>query len=419
MRLALVCVGTRGDVQPYVALGGGFRAAGHRVRVVADPVFAPLVQQAGLEFYPVRTDPQQLLQEGVGRVGLHPLCLQRWLLHRARGMARAYFADVAAACRDVDGILFSALAFPAAHVAEAQGIPYVGAYLQPLTPTRAFPGPFALGLLGLPAWFPFRGLLNRLSFRLANAAFSLLIHATVNRCRRELLGLPPKPLRFYLTVDVQPIPILYGFSPHVVPRPPDWGPHIHVTGYWPLTEPAWKPPPGLVAFLEAGPPPVYVGFGSMVDMTPERLTHMVVEALAVTGRRGILLGGWARLGRANLPPTILQVDQVPHGWLFPRCAAVVHHGGAGTTAAGLRAGVPNVVVPFTMDQPFWAWRVHALGVGPRPIPRSRLSAARLAQAIQEALTRAEMSAKAAALGERLRNEDGLATAVRVGLRYLR
>lgn len=226
--------------------------------------------------------------------------------------------------------------------------------------------------------------------------------------------------RDYFRLNAPSTPIVYGYSRHVAPVPPDWGDWLYVTGYWFLdADDSWRPPADLVAFLDDGPPPVYVGFGSMVDQEAEAVTKIVLQALASSGRRAILLGGWSRLGQGKLPESILRVDWAPHSWLFPRMAAVVHHGGAGTTAAGLRAGVPDVIVPYFADQPFWAGRVRALGVGPEPIPRQKLTAERLAEAIESASMDEEMGRRARELGRKIQAEDGVATAVPLIERLLR
>jgi UDP:flavonoid glycosyltransferase YjiC (YdhE family) len=202
--------------------------------------------------------------------------------------------------------------------------------------------------------------------------------------------------------------LLYGYSAHVLPRPTDWGDFIHVTGYWFLEPPAgWQPPSDLVQFLEAGPPPVYIGFGSMFSRDPEATADLAIQALARSGQRGVLYGGWGGLKKAQLPETVFMADALPHSWLFPRMAAIVHHGGAGTTAAALRSGIPSIVTPFFGDQPFWGQRVAALGAGPQPIPRRRLTVDSLAKAIQIARTDEKMHKRAADLGERIRAERGI------------
>jgi UDP:flavonoid glycosyltransferase YjiC (YdhE family) len=187
---------------------------------------------------------------------------------------------------------------------------------------------------------------------------------------------------------------------------------MKVTGYWFLDPPAlWKPPAALVDFLQAGPPPVYVGFGSLPATSAEETTRLVVSALALSKQRGILLSGWGGLQQANVPDTVLMVESIPHSWLFPQMAAIVHHGGAGTTAASLRAGVPSMLIPFGIDQHFWAQRIVDLGVGPPPIPRGKLTSSGLAQAILAAVGDQDMRARAAKLGEHVRTEDGIGQAV--------
>jgi sterol 3beta-glucosyltransferase len=228
----------------------------------------------------------------------------------------------------------------------------MAAYLQPMTPTRAYPG---MSSFILPAWLPFRGLYNLLSTKLTNQSFFIMTRHLTNACRMKILGLPPYSTAYYWGLDraSAPVSILYGYSPSIIPKPPDWGDHQQITGYWFLEEAKnYKPPVELAAFLDSGPPPVYVGFGSMVDHQRAEITRIIIQALEQAGQRAILLGGWSELSSRELPASILHIDSVPHDWLFPRMAALVHHGGAGTTAAGLRAGVPSVIVPFTADQPF-------------------------------------------------------------------
>jgi UDP:flavonoid glycosyltransferase YjiC (YdhE family) len=257
------------------------------------------------------------------------------------------------------------------------------------------------------------GPLNRLTHVAANQAFWQLCRRPVNGWRGRL-GLPDHPfLGPYRRMREERRPLLYGFSPAVVPRPADWDPWVHVTGYWFLPEPAgWQPPDELEEFLGDGPPPVCIGFGSMRPRDPEALSDAVVGALRRTGRRAVVQAGWAGLGAAD-EPGILVAGEIPHSWLFPRAAAVVHHGGAGTTAAALRAGRPSVVAPFFADQFFWGRRVARLGVGPPPIPQRHLTAEKLATALRGALEDAGMRDRAAALGRRVDREEGVERAAGV------
>jgi UDP:flavonoid glycosyltransferase YjiC (YdhE family) len=199
-----------------------------------------------------------------------------------------------------------------------------------------------------------------------------------------------------------------------LPKPADWGEAIHVTGYWflpPATD--WSPPPALVDFLHAGPPPVYIGFGRMVSRQPEETADLVIQAVTQSGQRAILLTGWGGLQKERLPENICLIDSAPHDWLFSQVAAVVHHGGAGTTAAGIRAGVPSLIIPFFGDQFFWGTRVAALGIGPAPIPRKQLTVDRLAAALQTMTTNQPMQQRAAQLGAQVQAEDGVAQAVAI------
>ncbi len=209
-------------------------------------------------------------------------------------------------------------------------------------------------------------------------------------------------------------PFFYCYSPAVLPKPPDWPDWVYVTGYWFLDRPPdWQPSPNLVDFLGAGPPPVYITFGSIIDRDPEALTKLVLEALDLTGQRAILDTGWGGLSNTELPEQVFQVksDSAPHDWLLPQMAAVVHHGGTGTTFAGLRAGLPSIIVPSFGETFFWGQRVADLGVGPLPIPKKHLTAKRLAAAIHTTITDKTMQARAAALGQRIQSEDGVARAV--------
>jgi UDP:flavonoid glycosyltransferase YjiC (YdhE family) len=408
MKITIATVGTRGDVQPYVALGLGLKNSGHQVQIATDPIFQAFIEHAGLGFAEVRADPRRAMQEDIPRIGSNPIYLLRWIDRHFTPLARSYFIDMRDACRGADAVLVSALAFSVMHVAQYYGIPSLATYLYPVTPTRAFS---SMAASGLPRWLESFGWFNWWSFRLYNLAFFRMFLPVINTLRQEILDLAPIPWSYYFNLDVSEVPIIYGYSKHVLPHPEDWGAHQHITGYWFKEETSWLPPRELNKFLDGGSPPVYIGFGSMVDAEALKTTDIVLEALQITDQRAILHGGWSDLGASNLPETVYKVGDVPHSWLFPRMAAVVHHGGAGTTAAGLRDGVPSVIVPYFADQPFWAQRVHELSASPKPIPRKKLSAATLAKAIQEATQDRSILASSYSLGEKIRSEEGVKDAV--------
>jgi sterol 3beta-glucosyltransferase len=415
VRITIEAFGSRGDVQPYVALGKGLQRAGHEVTLLAGDEFEAFITENGLGFFQLGFRVRETISESEGARAMLEgrLGLIRGLRQISRTLQSAMqqmLASTWEACKDAEAVVFSTLGMSAYHVAERQRIPAFWALTMPaFSRTRSLPSP-------LFPTIPAGRRLNFLSHILAEQFWQRLMGGFFNRWRERQLGLPPIPLRQwpYGQLHGKPVPMLYGYSPAVIPRPPDWGEHIHVTGYWFLEQAQdWSPPGALVDFLAAGQPPVYVGFGSMASRRPEETTAIVVEALRQSGQRGVLCSGWAGIGGGNLPDTIFAIDAAPHDWLFPRMAAVVHHGGAGTVSSGLRAGVPTTVVPFAGDQPFWAAKVKRLDVGPAPIPRKQLTAERLAEAIRAAATDEPMRRRAADLGERIRAEDGVEKAVAI------
>lgn len=414
MQIAIIAGGSRGDVQPYVALGRGLQEAGHTVRVLASEDYRSLVTAYDLEFFAmgggVKTMAQSQIQDIVEQGNILKILAVTGKGAEQLAIQSAQHGLVA--CQGSDVILagFAGLSNGLA-LAEKLDIPFLEAHLMPFTPTREFPSVLTpqLPQTLLTKWA------NGLSHRFTQQMMWQMLRAADNKARAQVLKLPPASLWGpFAALQQKSQPLIYGYSPHVIPPPADWPAHIHVTGYWFLEPPAgWEPASDLVRFLQAGPPPVYVGFGSMLSRRPEETADMVLQALARAGQRAVLSSGWGGLKKDQLPESVFMVGSVPHSWLFSKMAAVVHHGGAGTTGAGLRAGVPSVITPFFGDQPFWGRRVYELGVGPKPIPRQRLTAENLAEAIQCAVSDVTMRANASRLGERIRAEDGVARAVTV------
>ncbi|MEU2020806.1 glycosyltransferase [Streptomyces sp. NPDC016469] len=397
MRILIAAAGSRGDIAPYTGLGAALRAAGHGVALATTDTFAPLVRAAGLEF---RALPGNSAQGGGGGGDRRELMRAASAFITDLGQG---FADATAGGTDL--MLLSTTTAPLGlHLTEATGTPSIGVYLQPTAPTGAFPpvvtGARSLGRTG-----------NRLAGRFALRMTDRL-YAPAVTALRERLGLPPaKPSDTRRRQERADWPVLHGFSTALVPRPADWRPGLQVVGnWWPHHDPDEQLPPELADFLGAGPPPVLIGFGSMAAGEGERLSELAVTALRRAGLRGILQSGSA--GLAAEGDDVLTIGDVPHAPLFPRLAAVVHHAGAGTSAAALRAGVPAVTVPVTADQPFWAGRLAATGAACEPIPFRALTADRLADALDRAV-RQEAYAEAAARGaKRMAAEDGAAEAVR-------
>jgi UDP:flavonoid glycosyltransferase YjiC (YdhE family) len=323
------------------------------------------------------------------------------------------YNDIWQASQGAEFIIASTVAFAGCDCAAKRNCPSCLAHLQPQAPTTEFPS------FNLPPWLSFGGRLNRLTHTLAEKIMWRVMGSVYNRWRQNTLGFPPLAEYALTHFRATRVPAFYAYSPAVLPKPHDWPARCHVTGYWFLETPAsFQPPPALLRFLEAGPPPVYIGFGSTVSKDPRRLTETALAALQLAGQRGILLSGWAGLSSAKLPETVFCLEDAPHDWLFPRMAAVVHHGGAGTTGASLRAGIPTLVTPFALDQFGWGKIVADLGVGPKAIPVKKLTAEKLAAAIQTAVTDIEMRERAAALGKKIRAEDGIGWTMELMAPYL-
>jgi sterol 3beta-glucosyltransferase len=410
-RLTIFAAGSRGDVQPCVVLGQGLQRAGFDVLLAAPENFAGFIREHGLRFHPLRGDVQQIMAGETGREFMengsaNPIKQIRAMRTMLGPVAMKMAEDLLDACKGTDALISLGVFAPLSRtIADIQGIPLVNVEPTPLLPTRAFPAP------GWPVQRNLGGLHNRLSGYAMLQIIWQWYRPFVNSFRKQF-DLPPyTPGKFYQILATTPL--LGAYSSKVIPHPSDWPESMLITGYWfPDSQEEWQPPAGLEAFLEAGDSPVYVGFGSMSGRHPERLASIVLEALRESGQRGVLLTGWGGMQAASVPENVFVIEAASHSWLFPRMAAVVHHGGAGTTAEGLRAGVPSVILPFMVDQPFWGSRVSELGVGPGPIPQKKLTVEKLAHAIDSAVSRKAIRQRAASLGEAIRAEDGVGEAVR-------
>jgi sterol 3beta-glucosyltransferase len=387
MRITLIAFGSRGDVQPHIALGAGLQTAGNSVRVVTHTLFEPLIRRLGLEFSLVEIDPRDVVDDKAGQdwlgSGTNFLQFFQRFSRIAEPLIQQALRDCWHASQGSDMLVFSPLAIGfASSIAEKLGVPYWIGAGQPLTPTRACAIPF---FPQAPGWLPFgRGLYHRSTYLWSAQLYWRLLLQPMNKARREVLDLPPmSPNWLYEQLRKQAIRMLYYFSPTVLPRPVDWNERNQLTGYWYLEDPLgalpnWRPSAELVKFL-------------------------------ATGRGGI---GEAICDR-DLPENIFVLDYVPHDWLFPQLSAVVHHGGAGTMAAAVRAGIPAVIIPFFGDQPFWGQRFYELGVTPAPIPQKRLTVERLARAIQLVTKDETIHTRMQALSEHIREEHGVRRAIEI------
>jgi UDP:flavonoid glycosyltransferase YjiC (YdhE family) len=401
MRIAIQTLGTRGDVQPYLALARELMAQGHEVQIAAPEQFASFASSLGVPFAPLSGKFLALLNTPEGKAavaGGTGFSAGLKLLKHIRPLMRRLLDEEWAAVQSFgpDLILFHPKSLASPHMAERLGIPAILASPLPgFTRTAAFPSP----LLPVASLGP----LNKASHLLMSRSGEFFFGRMLHEWRGSVLGLTGRRAR-------PAVATLYGYSRHVLPVPSEWGDDVLVSGYWFLGEVEdWQMPEALASFLAAGEPPIYVGFGSMPGLDPRRLAQMVIEGLARAGKRGILATGGGALVLEDVPKHVQVIEGAPHDRLFRLVGAAMHHGGAGTTGAALRAGLPTIVCPFFGDQPFWGRRVAALGVGPPPLERRKLDVSILAAAFQ-ATDDPAMRERARVLGQSIAREDGVQAA---------
>lgn len=418
LKIAMLIVGTRGDVQPFLAMARRLQEYGHHVRLATHANFKSFVRSAGVDFYPLGGDPRVLAGYMARNKGFIPsgpgeISIQRKQL-------KTIIESLLPACTEPDtetGLHFRAQAIIAnppayghTHVAEALGVPLHIFFTMPWTPTYEFPHPLARVPQSAGNW---------LSYVIVELLIWWGIRSYINDFRKRKLKLAP--IAYFSTYrgSISHLPTGYMWSPHLVPKPSDWGPLVDVVGYCFLNLGSkYKPQEEFVEWIQKGTKPIYIGFGSMPLEDPGKTTDIIIKALTDTGQRGIVGRGWGDLGTLlDVPDSVFLLEDCPHDWLFPQCSAVVHHGGAGTTATGLKAGCPTTIVPFFGDQFFWGDRVHQRGLGPAPIPISQLSVENLSDAIRFML-QPEVKSQAMEMAKLIENEDGVAAAVDAFHRHL-
>jgi sterol 3beta-glucosyltransferase len=414
MKITLLTAGSRGDVQPYIALARGLSGGGHRVRLASYSSFEEMASRYGLEFAPIHAPPEAITNsrrwynwQRSGSDLPRLIYYYSQITREAQASITMMLDDYWLACQDADLVISSASGFIGPQIAEARQALHCWALFQPMTPSRAFPVFFTPGMPSLGGKF------NAISYRIAEQIYWWLFKASINRWRQSRLRLPPsrQPLQSMFSNSPE-ARVLYGFSSQVIPKPDDWGENISVCGYWFLEPPAdWRPCQELVQFLEAGEHPVYIGVTNIRSTSSQAMMKLALEALRICGYRAILNTAGLEFEPAAIPDTVFCVDSVPHDWLFPRVAAVVHHGGAGTTASAFRAGVPSLGIPGFFDQPFWSQLIPKLGVGLPPISPKRLTARRLAMALTQLVTDPAIKLRSIRLGEAIRKELGVQRAV--------
>ncbi|MEU8038600.1 glycosyltransferase [Streptosporangium sp. NPDC049078] len=414
MKVLILTHGTRGDVQPYAALALALQNAGHHAVLAAPAASASLAEPHNLPFAPVHDGPNTLLDAPHIRQaietnyrGLAGKKVALQVMRASKPLMARVFTDMVTVAQAGADLVVHGPSIPGHRIAEALGVPAVAALLQPVwVPTASFANPM------IP--LPLPRALNRASYM----PFRMMLRS-FGAVADKMLDLPRRRGRhdFLRRPDGGPATVLHGFSRHLLPPGTDYPAWVHTTGFWFLPAAStWRPPEDLAAFLAAGAPPVYIGFGSMAGTDPHRIGRVVTDAIRLTGMRAVLVSGWGGIAVDDLPARTEEVfvlDQAPHDWLFPRMAVIVHHGGSGTTGAALASGRPQVICPFVADQPFWAARAHAAGVASAPLPQRHLTAQGLAAAIRQATGEETMARRAGQLADAIRGEDGTKSAITV------
>lgn len=405
MKITMLTIGSTGDVRPYVLLGKELKARGHEITIATFSGFEKMIAEAGLNYYQLHGDVVKLMAN-VMKPGVNGVGFLRSLEDALRDVAPVLLKDLMNACEGADAMMCTFFGSMYYSIAEKHNIPCIQTHYFPMDPNDAAPISSAPGQRLGKTW-------NRTSYRLGYLLIGLLEKRYLTQWRiengMEVRKLQTKP---DYRVGDRTVPVIYAVSPMVLPRPKDWDEHIHMSGFWwddsPVT---YEPPQDLVDFLENGDQPIYIGFGSMVSGNMSKTFAKVIKAVRASRVRAVISLGWAAKDmHLKSNSRIYFADYVPHDWLFPRVRAVVHHGGAGTTAAGLRYGKPTLVVPFGGDQPFWGSRVHAIGCGPKPISRDMMSVQRLTKGLIDLTTHGSYRVAAEELGARLRMETGTKTA---------
>ena len=409
MNITILTYGSRGDVQPFLALAVGLQKAGHTVKLAAPHRFADFVSKREVSFVPLAGDPE-VISERLNVAGANPIGMVRSISDYVFSIGDQVVRQAFAACDAADLIIHSFLFTTGGHsLARKLNIPDISVQTFPIfAHTRVFP---PVSMPGLPP-----GILSYFGHWLHTQIFWHGGNLGFRKLRKRLPDTFDLDLYWPFAQNGTRIktPLILACSPTVIPRPDDWSaPHIHIPGYFFLDElDSYQPPSELADFLSAGKPPVCVTFGSTIHKNPRHIYRVVLAALEKTGNRAILLSGWSDLKNFHLPENIFFTEAVPHDWLLPQCKALIHHGGAGTTAAGLRAGVPTIIVPSAADQPFWGARVHVAGAGPCPIPIKKLTVEKLVLALTEVDEEAIRNG-AQTLGRNIRGENGVGQAVKI------
>lgn len=414
MKITILTVGSRGDVQPFVALAIGLKNKGHQVHIATHYSFQQFVEDYDLSFRPIIGEVDDVLDKqavtDILEKGGQSNAFFKHFAKEAHSKAELAFADMWKAAQDANLIIASALTlYPGFFIAQKLNIPLTMASVNPAGPTRAFPH---ILLPPTPKYLPAKGVYNATSHYTIDNLIWKMVRPIISKGWQALHQESiPKKNPLYEAFEKNPPLLLYGYSPTILPKPQDWATYQHVTGYWFLPAPKnWQAPKKLVDFIAAGEAPIFAGFGSMNKS--EKVWRCTIEALKQTKKRCIILGDKKQLANFNLyeDGNFYILNNAPFDWLFPQMSMLIHHGGAGTTAIGVKSGIPNLIIPSIAEQRFWCNQIYKIGAAPKCVHRNKVSTAKIVAAINEMTNNKMMRLKAQQLALKIRQENGVETA---------
>ncbi|MFN8579124.1 MAG: glycosyltransferase [Candidatus Sericytochromatia bacterium] len=410
MNISIITLGSRGDVQPYLALGLGLKEQGFNVKLLANENFKEFISDFNIDFHPIRGNVHELVNSEAGKDLLESGYSIKFIKKFTNIMSEYFdnfFDDMLEGTKGTDFIIFSPLCFVAQQVAEYLGVKSMTANLQPFNRTNELPS------FMFPETFSFIPKYNLMTHLVFEQAVWQSVRHTVNKNIVKKLNRPK--IGFWgrrNELEKLKFPMIYGFSKYIIKRPNDWNKNHKITGYWFLdTQKNFKPEKELLKFLDTDKKIIYAGFGSMVNRNPEETSNMIIKSIKGLNVKLIIMTGWGGLSISDNYEDIHVVNQIPHDWIFPKINAVIHHCGAGTTSATLRAGIPSISVPFFGDQPFWSNQIYKLGLSTKPINRKDLNSSNLREAIIESIANDNLINRAKIISKKINSENGISNAV--------
>lgn len=408
MKYTLITIGSEGDVRPYVLLAKELIRRGHQVKIAAFNSFEGLIRENNIDFYPLTGDAKNF----IGKIMEPNVNGLTYLMHLRSALSSSIaklLEDMYLSCEDAQAIVGTFFGTTMYSIAEKKDIPCIQTHFFPIDYNSTMP------ISSAPIW-PLGPLWHKATYRIGHFLISIVEKIYLSSWRKSK---NMRPHKISTTLDNslkgEYIPTLYAISPSLISKPKEWGEHIHLTGFWVDKKSdaiKYTPEAELISFLDKHQKVIYIGFGSMVSGDMDKTLNIVLKAIEEAGVPAIISKGWGG-DSLNLQTKdkIYAIGHVPHAWLFDRVTAVVHHGGAGTTAAGLMAGKPTLIVPFGGDQFFWGDRIFKGGLGPKPIPRKKLTVKKLAKGLTKLVDSKDFEIKARELQKDLLKEDGIKSAV--------